>query len=91
LEKFRIADGHAKSDILFVLLSVANDKGQEGVSVDHLLSYTNSVINITHSNNHNFLLFSNIHQRGLYDINNTKAQINTQKISCRRKWLLKIY
>ena len=41
LEKFRISDGHAKSDILFVLLSVANDKGQEGVSVDHLLSYNN--------------------------------------------------
>ena len=41
LEKFRISDGHAKSDILFVLISVANDKGQEEVSVDHLLSYNN--------------------------------------------------
>src|SRR5687767_13730214 len=41
LEKFRTLGGHAKNDIFFMLLSTANDKGQEGMSVDHLLSCNN--------------------------------------------------
>jgi hypothetical protein len=30
IEKFRISSRHAKNDILFVLLSAANDRGQKG-------------------------------------------------------------
>ena len=36
-----LGSGVTKNDIFFILLSAANDKGQEGVSVDHLLSCNN--------------------------------------------------
>lgn len=41
-EQFRMSGRIAKNDIFFILLSAGNDKGQEGVSVDHLLSCNNN-------------------------------------------------
>jgi len=40
-KKLRILGGYPKNEIFLVLLSAANDKGQEGISVDHLISCNN--------------------------------------------------